>query len=85
MKTLVSILLGVTVLTSCGKNNGDATKNQKFVLSEAQKKSIDIEVAKMLPLEGELRLTGKVIPDENNLVNIYPMVGGKVTLSLIHI
>ena len=80
MKTLVSILLGVTVITSCGKNNGDATKNQKFVLSAAQKKSIDIEVAKMMPLEGELRLTGKVIPDENNLVNIYPMVGGKVTM-----
>lgn len=27
---------------------------------------------------GSLTLNGKVIPDENNLVNVYPMIGGKV-------
>lgn len=70
----------VVVLAACNKNNGDDSNNKSFELTKEQRASIDIEEAKMLPLEGELRLNGKVIPDENNLVNIYPMVGGKVTM-----
>lgn len=74
-----SLLLAglLIIVAACGEAPKPAPKS--FVLSENMKKKIEITRVNQVPLEGELQLTGKVIPDENNLVNIYPMVGGIVT------
>jgi cobalt-zinc-cadmium efflux system membrane fusion protein len=80
MKRIFILCLAVVLTSACSKNNGENSNLNKFVLTNELRSTIELESAQMLPLSGELKLTGKVIPDENNLVNIYPMVGGKVTM-----
>ncbi len=41
-------------------------------------KSYRVQSVEMESVKDEIKLTGKVIPDENNLVKIYPLMGGKV-------
>ncbi len=68
----------VVLLVSCGQKQQDEIK--KFQLSQQMLNELTFDFVQNTNLSGDLRLTGKVIPDENNLVNIYPMVGGKVTM-----
>ena len=42
------------------------------------KKRIKTDAAEMLPLKEELVLTGKVVPDENNLVQISEMIAFQI-------
>jgi cobalt-zinc-cadmium efflux system membrane fusion protein len=80
MKKIMSLAVLSVIVLACNKENGDQNAVNKFILTDELKSSAAIQSVEMQPLTGELKLTGKVIPDENNLVNIYPMVGGKVTM-----
>ena len=80
MKSILFVgILAVTVM-SCSEQNTDEQNNGVFVLTPEIKAKITFGKAEIKPLNGELKLNGKVIPDENNMVNIFPMVGGKVTM-----
>ncbi len=68
----------IMIVVSCGEAVEKTTTN--FVLTNEMKKDLAFSYVNNIELAGELQLTGKVIPDENNLVNIYPMIGGKVTM-----
>lgn len=56
----------------------DEGKVEKFVLSENMLSTTEIDVAAMFPLKSEILLTGKVAPDANKLIEIFPLVGGSV-------
>ncbi len=49
------------------------------VFSADQLKGIEYSASEIRQVMGEITLNGKVVADENNLVNVYPMIGGKVT------
>ena len=72
-----SVLLVLFVAASCSdKKVADETKTKQ--LTEKQISALRFDIAELQQLEGEITLNGKVIPDENNLVNVFPMIGGKV-------
>lgn len=66
-------------MVSCSETKEEVV-SKKFVLTSDMKKTIKTDAAEMLPLQEELVLTGKVIPDENNCVQIFPLVGGQVKM-----
>jgi cobalt-zinc-cadmium efflux system membrane fusion protein len=70
--TLCSLLI-----VSCSTEKKEEKKG-KVVLTAEQLKGIEFGISEVRPVMGELILNGKVVPDENNLVNVYPMIGGKV-------
>lgn len=72
-----SVLLVLFFAASCSdKKVADETKTKQ--LTEKQISALHFDIAELQQLEGEITLNGKVIPDENNLVNVFPMIGGKV-------
>ena len=64
-------------LSACSSKEKEPS-NKKITFTDDQLKGIDYSASKKRPVLGELSLNGKVVPDENNLVNVYPMMGGKV-------
>jgi cobalt-zinc-cadmium efflux system membrane fusion protein len=66
------------LFVSCSAEKQDEKKT-KLVFSPEQLKGIEYSESVVRPIMGEITLNGKVVPDENNLVNVYPMIGGKVT------
>lgn len=74
---LLRFICVAILFNACSKKT-EETNSQKFEISKELQQKISLSTVKSQPIVGKLELTGKVIPDENNLVNIYPMVGGKV-------
>ena len=75
---VILICFLVFVLTqSCGEQQ-ENKQSKAFELTAALKATAEIQTVVKFPLVEEVKLTGKVIPDENNLVKIYPVMGGKV-------
>lgn len=67
------------VLMSCGEqNNSDEPEQKKFVLSETMLNSLKLDTAMVSQVQGVLNLNGKIVADENRLVEIFPIVGGNV-------
>lgn len=65
------------MFVSCSSEKQEEKKG-KFTFTDDQLKGIEYSASEIRPVMGELSLNGKVVPDENNLVNVYPMIGGKV-------
>lgn len=78
MNKLFPYLAIVLLLASCGHEIPHEEENNTFVLSDTMLKRIEISDVKTEPVRAELKLTGKVVADENKLVEIYPLVGGNV-------
>jgi len=66
------------LLVSCASEKQEEKVNT-VVFTEEQLKGIEYSESEVRPVMGEITLNGKVVADENNLVNVYPMIGGKVT------
>lgn len=68
-------------LMGCGnKPDGNAAADKKtFVLSDTMMARTEIAEASEQQVLGSLRLNGKVEANEDNLVEIYPLVGGNVS------
>ena len=73
----LSGFLFVFLVESCGRKV-ESNAPKAFELTAALKSNAAIQTVENLPVVDEVKLTGKVIPDENNLVKIYPVMGGKV-------
>ena len=67
------------ILVSCNSKAPTESTNETFVLSDTMQKRIEISNAEMQPVKAQLRLVGKIIADENKLVEVFPLVGGNVT------
>lgn len=74
---LTSLLL-LFALAACHKpTTGDAQK-ETFVISDTMMRNIAISEVQTEPVQLQLKLAGKIMADENKLVEIFPLVGGNV-------
>jgi cobalt-zinc-cadmium efflux system membrane fusion protein len=74
----VVLLQAILLIASC--RHPEATQEQKetFVLSDTMMKRIDLYKVSEKPIRLQLKLAGKIMADENKLVEIFPLVGGNV-------
>lgn len=49
-----------------------------FSLTDTMASRLQTEIVKPLPIRSQLRLIGRVVPDENRLIRVFPLVGGNV-------
>jgi cobalt-zinc-cadmium efflux system membrane fusion protein len=75
----VLLFFVVWLLPACTpKRVNDDSINKAFVLSDTMLKSIALDTVKVKPVYGVLSLNGKIVADENHLVEVFPIVGGNV-------
>jgi cobalt-zinc-cadmium efflux system membrane fusion protein len=73
------ILTVCTLLYGCQNHpSDDSALNKTFVLSDTMLKRIELSSVHKEPVKTSLKLIGKITPDEDKLVEIYPLVGGNV-------
>lgn len=76
---ILSICCWITLFTSCVKKEvSDENIKSTFVISDTMMKEIKLDTVKRQTVNSQLLLTGKVYPDENKIINVYPLVGGSV-------
>jgi cobalt-zinc-cadmium efflux system membrane fusion protein len=76
-KALLIAVIAVSFFTSCRHAEVPETA-QTFVVSDTMLKRIELSPIKIEPVKSYLKLVGKIIADENKLVEVYPLVGGNV-------
>lgn len=75
----IAVGLGIVSLFACHKNEKHEEEIKHFVLTDKIKSTTQFDVAKLQPLINELKFYGKILPDNNRMIEIYPVVGGSVT------
>src|ERR1700739_3520222 len=80
IKLLCGILLFAMCLFTLPSCSGDKTekKDNTVEISDSLIKSMTVGVARNTQVRNELKLTGKVIADQNKQIQVYPFVGGVV-------
>ncbi len=75
-----TFLLVALALAACSKEQKMTTEAPKtaFYLTDTMVGRLQMEAVKSLPIRSELRLIGRVVPDENRLIRVFPLVGGNV-------
>jgi len=73
---LLVVLAGWT--TSCNKKKEVQEEVKAFMLSDTMMSRIKLDTVKTEMVRNELTLVGKVVPDENQVIKIFPLVGGNV-------
>ncbi len=71
-------ILALMALACSQHQSNDVPEQKKFVISETMLKSIRLDTATVTQVQGVLNLNGKIVADENRLVEIFPIVGGNV-------
>ena len=69
----------VLIAGSCTEHK--ATENERrqtFVLSDTMSKTTQTAVVTLSPLRNELKFYGRITADNNQLIEVYPVVGGNV-------
>ncbi|MBT1701892.1 efflux RND transporter periplasmic adaptor subunit [Chryseosolibacter indicus] len=67
------------ILFCCSNNEPKVEAEKKaFALSETMLNSIKLDTVKPTQVQGILNLNGKIVADENRMVEIFPIVGGNV-------
>src|ERR1700757_2830964 len=80
LKLLCSLLLFAMCLfifPSCSGDKKDK-KEDTVEISDSLIKSMTVGIARTTQVRNELKLTGKVIADQNKQIQVYPFVGGIV-------
>lgn len=65
-------------LSSCTKEADNQEESKAFMLSDTMMSRITIDTVKTETVRNELTLVGKVVPDENQVIKVFPLVGGNV-------
>ena len=76
--TLGIIVIALMGFCSCSHPTEKIADEQAFMLSDTMMKRIELYTAITEPITLQLKLAGKIVADENKLVEIYPLVGGSV-------
>jgi cobalt-zinc-cadmium efflux system membrane fusion protein len=73
-------ILFALLLLSCGKEDkkADTETKSKFTLNDSMNAKIEISTVSVETVKGQLTLNAKVSADENNVMDIFPLVGGNV-------
>lgn len=67
------------IVSSCSEQNTvEEPERKTFVLSETMLSSAKLDTVVASQVQGVLNLNGKIVADENRLVEIFPIVGGNV-------
>ncbi|QRR03708.1 efflux RND transporter periplasmic adaptor subunit [Dyadobacter sandarakinus] len=75
---IVILATACTWLTSCEKKTDAPVDSKAFMLSDTMMHRIKLDTVITEPVRNELTLVGKVVPDENQVIKIFPLVGGNV-------
>ncbi len=74
------LFMAATILTVAAcKGKTEEIKSDKFVLTDTMARRISFDTVKRQQVENELKLTGKITPEDNKMANVYAIVGGFVT------
>lgn len=79
MKNKIVVLIIAIISFSCKDPKNIEDIKQTFVLSDKMLASTQTEVASFNLLKNELNFYGKITPDNNKMIEIFPVVGGNVT------
>lgn len=79
-KPLYIITLATVAIwgTSCSNKKEIQEEAKAFMLSDTMMSRIALDTVKTETVRNELTLVGKVVPDENQVIKIFPLVGGNV-------
>ncbi|WP_353720035.1 efflux RND transporter periplasmic adaptor subunit [Dyadobacter sp. 676] len=78
-KICYAILGGMVVWAmSCRKQTSPEEESTAFMLSDSMMRQIALDTVKTEKVRNELTLVGKVVPDENRVIRVFPLVGGNV-------
>src|ERR1700744_2273408 len=66
------------VFSSCGEKKEKKDENAPVEISDTLIQHMTVGVARTTRVRSELKLTGKVVADQNKQIDIYPLVGGVV-------
>ncbi|WP_342646427.1 efflux RND transporter periplasmic adaptor subunit [Mucilaginibacter sp. CSA2-8R] len=75
---LYMMVAGIAGLTSCEEKKTGTMENKQVCVSDSLAKMITIDTAKETDIKNELKLTGEVSFDENNVVKVFPFASGQV-------
>jgi cobalt-zinc-cadmium efflux system membrane fusion protein len=81
MKSFFCIIIFASLasgITSCTKTEGNLEESKAFMLSDTMMSRITLDTVKTETVRNELTLVGKVVPDENLIIKVFPLVGGNV-------
>lgn len=81
MKRSLSIILLAAMAAgsaSCNRKKDMQEEAKAFMLSDTMMNRIALDTVKTEIVRNELTLVGKVVPDENQVIKVYPLVGGNV-------
>jgi len=80
MKVVIQLIMltGFFVITSCGRSSEKEEVVSSFVLSDAMMQRTKFDTARVEDIKNELKLFGKVTPDNSKVSEIFPIVGGNV-------
>src|ERR1035437_5563724 len=71
-------IISILHFQSCkGVNNTDEVR-ESYIISDSLLKTIHIDTVKQGQLVNSITLTGQVDFNQNNLLNIYPMISGAI-------
>lgn len=76
---IFSLYFAGLYLSSCTKKDAtDDNVKSTFVVSDTMMKRIKLDTVKKETVKSTLLLTGKIFPDENKVIDVFPLVGGNV-------
>jgi membrane fusion protein, heavy metal efflux system len=76
---LYILMSSALLIAACATENKPTDINQTFVLSDKMLASTKTDVVISQSLKNELNFFGKITADNNNMIEIFPIVGGNVT------
>ncbi len=78
-KYFIALLTGVILFSSCEKQHSeDADTVQDFCIPDSLMRNITLDTLKSEFVSSDLKLTGKITFNENDVVKIFPLVSGHV-------
>jgi len=79
MKKILIISLSFLFLISCSSEKKKSLKKATFELTKKMLSTTKFDFVQKRQLQNELSLYGKIVADNNKMVEIFPVVGGNVT------
>ncbi|MBY0425826.1 MAG: efflux RND transporter periplasmic adaptor subunit, partial [Cytophagales bacterium] len=77
MKYLIWIVT-VALLLGCKKKETSAVVDAKFCINDSLMKQVRLDTAMMKDVVNEIKLSGKITFNEDQVVKVYPFAGGVV-------
>ncbi|MGZ3885221.1 MAG: efflux RND transporter periplasmic adaptor subunit, partial [Bacteroidia bacterium] len=65
-------------MTSCSGKDGKKEKQEAIEISDSLIKNMEVGVARITRVRGEIKLTGKISADQSKQLDVFPLVGGTV-------